>query len=72
MRVGLGRRRKETERFEKSRGKRVKSPVDSIPKVRAWLPNGGLASGGGRKRGKIRFEGVFVSLLGKHLPPVDR
>ena len=30
---------------EKSHGKRVKVPVDSIPKAHTWLPDGALASG---------------------------
>ena len=30
---------------EKSRGKRVKVPVDSIPKAHTWLPDGALAPG---------------------------
>jgi len=33
------------EESEKSYGKRVKVPVDSIPKAHPWLPDGALASG---------------------------
>ena len=31
--------------FEKSYGKRVKLPVDSIPEAHTWLSEGALASG---------------------------
>jgi len=30
---------------DKSYGKRIKLPVDSIPKAQAWLPDGALVSG---------------------------
>jgi hypothetical protein len=52
---------------EKSHGKRVKVPVDSIPKAHTWLPDGALACGvqncfcrarycGGAERGTAKGE----------------
>ena len=46
---------------EKSQGKRVKVPVDSIPKAHTWLPDGALASGVqscGRERGGRLYTAV--------------
>lgn len=40
-----GRQAGDGEVSDKSYGKRIKLPVDSIPKAQAWLPDGALVSG---------------------------
>jgi hypothetical protein len=49
------------EASEISRGKRVKAPVDSIPKAHTWLPDGALASGG-RDCGRERAGGMYTAV----------
>ncbi len=44
---------------EKSHGRRVKVPVDSIPKAHSWLPDGALAPGV-QNWGCERAGGVYI------------
>jgi len=46
---------------EKSHGKRVKVPVDSIPKAHTWLPDGASASGV-QNCGCERARGVYTAV----------
>jgi hypothetical protein len=46
---------------EKSYGKRVKVPVDSIPKAHTWLPDGALASGV-QNCGRERAGGAYTAV----------